>query len=61
MRQNYTQEYLHDLKTKLKIKYPQLTEKDLHHKEGLEEKMFRMVEYKLGMTKREMKKIIAAL
>ena len=46
------------LKSKLKKEYPQLTDTDLHHDDGMEESMLRMVEYKLKKTKEEMKKII---
>lgn len=48
-----------ELKRKLKMEYPQLTETDLQHEDGLEEDMLRMVEYKLKKTKEEMKEIIA--
>ncbi len=61
MRQRFSQEYLHELKTKLKMKYPQLTEADLQYSEGMDEKMLRMVEYKLGKTKQEMQIIISEL
>jgi uncharacterized protein YjbJ (UPF0337 family) len=47
------------LKTKLREKYPQLTDADMHHDEGKEESMLRMVEYKLQKTKEEMREIIA--
>ena len=47
------------LKNKLRKEYPQLTETDLQHKEGNEESMLRMVEYKLKKTKEEMREIIA--
>lgn len=47
-----------ELKTKLKIKYPQLTDNDLKHEDGREENMLRMVEYKLRKSKTEMKHII---
>lgn len=50
-----------ELKTKLKEKYPQLTETDLQHEEGMEESMLRMVEYKLQMTKQDMQEIISGL
>lgn len=50
-----------ELKTKLKKKYPQLAESDLQHKEGMEENMLRMIEYKLRKTKQEMQEIIAGL
>jgi hypothetical protein len=49
-----------ELKTKLRKKYPQLTDADLQHKEGMED-MLRMVEYKLGKTKLEMREIIAGI
>jgi hypothetical protein len=55
------QSNLDDLKTKLRKKYPQLTEKDLQHNEGTEESMLRMVEYKLRKTKQEMTEIIKKL
>ena len=47
-----------ELKLNLKKKYPQLTETDLQHIKGKEERMFRMVEYKLHKTKLEMQEII---
>jgi uncharacterized protein YqjF (DUF2071 family) len=47
------------LKEKLRKEYPQLTETDLQHEEGMEENMLRMVEYKLQKTKDEMRDIIA--
>lgn len=50
-----------DLKTKLRLKYPQLTETDLQHNEGKEETMLRMVEYKLRKTKKEMREIISKI
>jgi len=50
-----------ELKTRLRNKYPQLTESDLQHKEGKEENMLRIIEYKLRMTKLEMREIIAEL
>ena len=48
-----------ELRSKLRKEYPQLTETDLQYKEGLEENMLRMVEYKLRKTKEEMREIIA--
>jgi uncharacterized protein YjbJ (UPF0337 family) len=48
-----------ELKTKLRKNYPQLTDTDMVHEEGMEESMLRMIEYKLGKTKEEMKEIIA--
>jgi len=49
---------LEEMKSKLRIKYPQLTDIDMMHEEGKEERMFRMVEYKLHKTKLEMQEII---
>ena len=50
-----------ELKLKLKKEYPQLTESDLQHKEGKEENMLAMVEYKLRKTKSELRSIIAGM
>ena len=50
-----------ELTTKLREKYPQLTEEDLQLKKGKEKSMLRMVEYKLRKTKQEMREIIAGL
>jgi len=50
-----------ELKNKLRIKYPQLTDADLQHNEGKEDKMLRMVEYKLQKTKKEMQDIISGI
>lgn len=47
-----------ELKTKLRKNYPQLTEADMHHENGMEESMLRMIEYKLKKLKKEMKEII---
>jgi hypothetical protein len=55
------QESWNELKTKLREKYPQLTETDLQHNEGMEESMLRMVEYKLQKSTQEMQEIIAGL
>jgi hypothetical protein len=50
-----------ELRKRLKIKYPQLTIIDLLTIDGEEEDMLRMVEYKLGLTKKEMQEIITLL
>lgn len=50
-----------ELQTKLKQKYPILTDDDLYFSEGKEQDMLRMIEYKLRITKQEMREIIAAL
>lgn len=49
------------IKTKLRAKYPQLTDTDLEHAEGMESSMLRMVEYKLRKTKQQMWDIISYL
>jgi hypothetical protein len=56
-----TSDHWRELQTKLKEKYPELTEADLHYKEPLEQDMLRMVEYKLSKTKEEMQEIISGL
>jgi hypothetical protein len=53
--------YGNQFKTLLKEKFPQLTESDLQHDEGMEENMLRMIEYKLRKTKEEMQQIISNL
>ena len=49
------------LQNSLKTKYPQLTENDLKINIGCEDKMLRMVEYKLRLTTIEMQIIIEKL
>ena len=56
-----TSDHWLELQTKLKIQYPQLTDADLEYQELLGQDMLRMVEYKLGKTKEEMREIIAGL
>ena len=50
-----------ELRKKLREKYPQLTTIDLLTIDGEEEDMLRMVEYKLGKTKKELQEIITLL
>jgi hypothetical protein len=50
-----------ELISKLKLKYPKLTEADLNFNKGKEQEMLRMVEYKLHKTKQEMEIIIDKL
>jgi len=50
-----------ELKNKLKLKYPQLTDNDLISSKDNEIEMLRMIEYKLRKTKEEMQEIIAEL
>ncbi len=61
MDSNSNQDNLNKLKSKLRKKFPQLTETDLQNQEGAEESMLRMVEYKLRMTKQQMQEIIEKL
>lgn len=56
-----TDQHWRELQTRLKIKYPELTEDDLEYQEPLQQDMLRMVEYKLRKTKEEMKEIITSL
>ena len=53
--------YWDELKIKLKKKYPQLQPSDFQHKNGEEEGMLRIIEYKLRRSKEEMRKIIEGL
>jgi len=48
-------------KAKLKQKYAVLTENDLMFAEGKKEEMFGKLQIKLGKSKEELEKIIAAL
>jgi hypothetical protein len=61
MNSNFDLRNLDGLKTLLRNKYPQLTEADLSSSEGNENDMLRMIEYKLGKTKRQLRKIITDL
>ncbi|HAQ21400.1 MAG TPA: general stress protein CsbD [Prolixibacteraceae bacterium] len=48
-------------KEKIKQKFPGITDQDLHFYEGKEKEMIENLEYKLGITKLELAKIIEAL
>jgi hypothetical protein len=50
--------YWNDLKSKLKQKYPELTNADLLWRHGSEEDLLRMIAFKLGKTKRELQATI---
>ena len=56
-----TSQHWRELQTKLKAKYPELTDTDLAYEDTMEQDMLRMVEYKLGKSKEEMQKIIILL
>jgi len=61
MKKNVSKVEWGELQHRLRTKYPHLTDTDLNIQEGKEHKMLRMVEYKLGKTKHEMRKIIESL
>jgi hypothetical protein len=50
--------YWNDLKSKLKQKYPVLTNSDLLWRHGTEEDLLTMIALKLGKTKKEMLVVI---
>lgn len=58
---NLNQEYWNELKMKLQKKYPQLNNTDFQHQKGKEESMLRLIEYKLRMSKEQMKEVIEGL
>lgn len=47
--------------TKLKLKYPALTDADLHYKVGEKDEMLLNVQFKLGVTKEKLHEIIDSL
>jgi hypothetical protein len=58
---NKTVRYWDDKKDKLKLKFENLTDKDLSFNLGNEKEMIEMLGQKLGKTKQELLKIIIAL
>jgi len=54
-------EYWNEKKEKIKRKYASITDQDLILYEGKEKEMIENLEYKLGITKLELAKIIEAL
>ncbi|QEE49129.1 general stress protein CsbD [Flavobacterium alkalisoli] len=48
-------------KAKLKLKFPSLTDSDLHFEEGKKDIMLRRVETKLGKSKEEFSQILTSL
>lgn len=54
-------EYWNEKKEKIKQKYASITDQDLILYEGKEKEMIENLEYKLGITKLELAKIIEAL
>ena len=61
MNTTYNSEKLSDLKTKLRNKYPQLSDSDVHYNVGNEAEMLRMVAYKIRKTRQEMHEIVEKL
>jgi len=53
--------YWEQKKEKLKEKFQDITDNDLHFNEGKELEMIEMLSYKLGKTKEELRSIIVAL
>ena len=53
--------YWNEKKEKIKLRFPGITDDDLNFREGKEKEMMEMLEYKLGVTKLELAKIIEAL
>lgn len=49
---------LEEFKYRIIKKFPQLTESDLQHKEGKEERMMKKIAYKLRMTKYQIHVVI---
>jgi hypothetical protein len=54
-------EYWNSIRGKLKKQYPELTNADLHVRNGSEDEFFKMIAYKLGMSKKELNEIISRL
>jgi hypothetical protein len=52
---------LNELKNKLKKKYPQLNEADFQQRLGVDDGVYRMLEFKLKISKKELRDVIAAL
>jgi uncharacterized protein YjbJ (UPF0337 family) len=50
-----------EFKINLRLKYPQLTDSDTDFNEGMKRKMMQRIEYKLGLTKQQLKERIAEL
>lgn len=53
--------YWNGKKEKIKQKFTGITDEDLNFQDGKEKEMMEMLEYKLGISKLELAKIIEAL
>ena len=56
-----TKKNWNELKSKLSLQFPKLTEADFQYRDCNEESMLRLIENKLKKTKKEMRDIISAL
>lgn len=61
MKLDFSAKNMHELKMRLRNKYPQLTDKDLTFSKGEVNDMLSIVAYKLRKTKQEMRNIIDCL
>jgi hypothetical protein len=59
--ENYSSAYWNERKSKLKMKFNNLTDEDLSYHEGKEKEMIESLGYKLGITKLELISIIISL
>ena len=50
---------MEEFKFRIIKKFPQLTESDLQHKQGKEERMLKKIAYKLRMTKQQIQVVIS--
>lgn len=53
------QQNLEEFKFRIKKKFPQLTESDLQHKQGKEERMLKQIANRLRMTKQQIQSVIS--
>ena len=59
--QNTTKGNWSEQKTKLKAKFPVLTDSDLQYEDGKKDEMLTRIQSKLGKTKEELATIVAGL
>ncbi len=53
--------YWNKKKERLKIKFPDISDRDLHYRQGREKEMVELLSFKLGKTEQEMLSIIITL
>jgi tRNA A37 threonylcarbamoyladenosine modification protein TsaB len=61
MEKEFDNVYWNELKDKIKLQYPQLTNADLLFRQGTKEDLLRQIASTLGISKKELQKIIAGL